>query len=80
MAVSQQFQQNRFGKRSGARVVRITCHPDYANVSWFEMRFWLLLSRWITALQALNSFILGITLVFSLKSETGNLSGEKTAR
>jgi N-acetyltransferase 10 len=31
--VAQQFQENRFGMLSGARVVRIACHPDYANVS-----------------------------------------------
>lgn len=31
--VSQQFQDNGFAKLSGARVVRIACHPDYANVS-----------------------------------------------
>jgi N-acetyltransferase 10 len=30
--VSQQFQEGRFGMLSGARVVRIACHPDYANV------------------------------------------------
>lgn len=30
--VSQQFQEERFGMLSGARVVRIACHPDYANV------------------------------------------------
>ena len=31
--VTQQFQESRFGKLSGARVVRIACHPDYSNVS-----------------------------------------------
>jgi N-acetyltransferase 10 len=31
--ISQQFQDNGFAKLSGARVVRIACHPDYANVS-----------------------------------------------
>ena len=30
--VSQQFQEGRFGSLSGARVVRVACHPDYANV------------------------------------------------
>ena len=30
--VSQQFQEGRFGMLSGARIVRIACHPDYANV------------------------------------------------
>ena len=33
--VSQQFQEGRFGTLSGARVVRIACHPDYANVCGF---------------------------------------------
>lgn len=31
--ISQQFQETRFGMLSGARVVRIACHPDYASVS-----------------------------------------------
>lgn len=31
--VSQQFQESRFGMLSGARIVRVACHPDYANVS-----------------------------------------------
>jgi N-acetyltransferase 10 len=31
--VSQQFQENRFALLSGARIVRIATHPDYANVS-----------------------------------------------
>lgn len=31
--ISQQFQENAFAKLSGARVVRIACHPDYANVT-----------------------------------------------
>jgi hypothetical protein len=30
--ISQQFQENGFAKLSGARIVRIACHPDYANV------------------------------------------------
>jgi len=33
--ISQQFQETRFGMLSGARVVRIACHPDYASVSIF---------------------------------------------
>lgn len=32
--VAQQFQEGRFAGMSGARVVRIATHPDYANVSW----------------------------------------------
>jgi N-acetyltransferase 10 len=31
--ISQQFQENKFAYLSGARVVRIATHPDYANVS-----------------------------------------------
>lgn len=31
--ISQQFQETRFGQLSGARIVRVACHPDYANVS-----------------------------------------------
>ena len=30
--VAQQFLEGGFGELSGARVVRIACHPDYANV------------------------------------------------
>lgn len=30
--VSQQFQENKFAQLSGARIVRIATHPDYANV------------------------------------------------
>lgn len=36
--VSQQFQEGRFGMLSGARVVRIACHPDYANVGAINLR------------------------------------------
>lgn len=31
--ISQQFQENKFALLSGARIVRIATHPDYANVS-----------------------------------------------
>lgn len=31
--VAQQFQESKFGMLSGARIVRIATHPDYANVS-----------------------------------------------
>jgi N-acetyltransferase 10 len=31
--VSQQFQEGRFGRMSGARVVRVACHPEYSGVS-----------------------------------------------
>jgi len=33
--LTQQFQENAFAKLSGARVVRIACHPDYASASTF---------------------------------------------
>lgn len=46
--VAQQFQENRFGTLSGARVVRIACHPDYANMGYGSR-----------ALKALNSFYSG---------------------
>ncbi|KAG5652226.1 hypothetical protein H0H81_005768 [Sphagnurus paluster] len=46
--VSQQFQEGRFGMLSGARIVRIACHPDYANMGYGSR-----------ALQALNSFYSG---------------------
>lgn len=32
--ITQQFQENKFGLLSGARVVRIATHPDYAHVSF----------------------------------------------
>ena len=37
--ISQQFQDNGFAKLSGARVVRIACHPDYANVGYYSLIF-----------------------------------------
>ncbi|KAK2459458.1 hypothetical protein APHAL10511_008518 [Amanita phalloides] len=46
--ISQQFQETRFGSLSGARIVRIACHPDYANMGYGSR-----------ALQALNSFYSG---------------------
>ncbi|KAL9711453.1 hypothetical protein Ac2012v2_005998 [Leucoagaricus gongylophorus] len=46
--ISQQFQETRFGMLSGARVVRIACHPDYASMGYGSR-----------ALQALNSFYSG---------------------
>ncbi|XP_006462977.1 hypothetical protein AGABI2DRAFT_224663 [Agaricus bisporus var. bisporus H97] len=46
--ISQQFQETRFGMLSGARVVRIACHPDYANMGYGSR-----------ALQTLNSFYSG---------------------
>ena len=38
--VTQQFQESKFGQLSGARVVRIACHPDYANVCCFQLGFY----------------------------------------
>ncbi|KAF5348578.1 hypothetical protein D9756_009670 [Leucocoprinus leucothites] len=55
--VSQQFQETRFGMLSGARVVRVACHPDYANMGYGSR-----------ALQALNSFYSGE--YFSLEEES----------
>ncbi|KIM44748.1 hypothetical protein M413DRAFT_442705 [Hebeloma cylindrosporum] len=46
--IAQQFQENGFAKLSGARVVRIACHPDYANMGYGSR-----------ALQALDSFYSG---------------------
>ncbi|GBE83103.1 GNAT acetyltransferase 2-domain-containing protein [Sparassis latifolia] len=46
--ISQQFQENKFALLSGARVVRIATHPDYANMGYGAR-----------ALQALNSFYSG---------------------
>ncbi|KAG5219845.1 DUF699-domain-containing protein [Salix suchowensis] len=46
--VSQQFQESKFALLSGARVVRIATHPDYANMGYGAR-----------ALQALNSFYSG---------------------
>jgi hypothetical protein len=61
----EQFQESRFGlwQLSGARVVRIACHPDYANVRRLQLGFMarILISILLTfidgALQALNRFI-----------------------
>ncbi|EGN93865.1 hypothetical protein SERLA73DRAFT_115315 [Serpula lacrymans var. lacrymans S7.3] len=46
--VSQQFQESKFALLSGARVVRIATHPDYANMGYGSR-----------ALKALNSFYSG---------------------
>ncbi|EPQ51169.1 DUF699-domain-containing protein [Gloeophyllum trabeum ATCC 11539] len=46
--VSQQYQEGRFGMLSGARIVRIATHPDYANMGYGAR-----------ALQALNSYYSG---------------------
>ncbi|KII86732.1 hypothetical protein PLICRDRAFT_43382 [Plicaturopsis crispa FD-325 SS-3] len=46
--ISQQFQESKFALMSGARVVRIATHPDYANMGYGSR-----------ALQALNSFYSG---------------------
>ena len=36
--VSRQFQESKFALLSGARVVRIATHPDYANVSVISLQ------------------------------------------
>jgi len=46
--ISQQFQENKFALLSGARIVRIATHPDYANMGYGSQ-----------ALKALNSFYSG---------------------
>lgn len=46
--ISQQFQESKFALLSGARIVRIATHPDYANMGYGAR-----------ALQALNSFYSG---------------------
>ncbi|KAG1849922.1 GNAT acetyltransferase 2-domain-containing protein [Suillus subalutaceus] len=46
--VSQQFQESKFALLSGARIVRIATHPDYANMGYGSR-----------ALKALNSFYSG---------------------
>ena len=46
--VAQQFQEGRFASLSGARVVRIATHPDYANMGYGGR-----------ALQALNAYYSG---------------------
>ncbi|KAF8836172.1 DUF699-domain-containing protein [Paxillus ammoniavirescens] len=46
--VAQQFQESKFGMLSGARVVRIATHPDYASMGYGSR-----------ALKALNSFYSG---------------------
>ena len=46
--VAQQFQESKFAMLSGARVVRIATHPDYANMGYGAR-----------ALQALNAYFSG---------------------
>ncbi|TFK22700.1 DUF699-domain-containing protein [Coprinopsis marcescibilis] len=46
--ISQQFQEGRFGRLSGARIVRVAVHPDYANMGYGSR-----------ALEALNAFYSG---------------------
>jgi N-acetyltransferase 10 len=51
--ISQQFQESKFALLSGARVVRVATHPDYANVSHIHPPAILSLMwkwRWATAL------------------------------
>ena len=63
--ITQQFQENGFAKLSGARVVRIACHPDYASVCFFFRMFIsgalisIQMGYGSRALQALNSFYSG---------------------
>ncbi|KAJ3561455.1 hypothetical protein NP233_g10184 [Leucocoprinus birnbaumii] len=56
--IAQQFQESAFGGLSGARVVRVACHPDYANMGYGSR-----------ALEALNSFYSGE--YFNLEEEEG---------
>ena len=73
--VTQQFQESRFGQLSGARVVRIACHPDYANVRWLQLGFMdrILISvpltfRWVMGLEhcmRLIRFIVGSILALT---------------
>ncbi|TEB27752.1 DUF699-domain-containing protein [Coprinellus micaceus] len=46
--VSQQFQESRFGRMSGARVVRVACHPEYAGMGYGSR-----------SIQALNEYFSG---------------------
>ncbi|KAF6755010.1 GNAT acetyltransferase 2-domain-containing protein [Ephemerocybe angulata] len=46
--VSQQFQEARFGRMSGARVVRVACHPEYVGMGYGGR-----------AVQCLNSYFSG---------------------
>ena len=48
--ISQQFQENKFAALSGARVIRIATHPDYAGVSLGDGPFIVLqltFRRWV---------------------------------
>ena len=70
--VTQQFQESRFGQLSGARVVRIACHPDYANVRWLQLEFlgriMINFHRWVTVREhcrLLIRFIVGNTLTLT---------------
>ena len=40
--ITQQFQEDKFGLLSGARIVRIATHPDYARVSFFHPLYFVL--------------------------------------
>ncbi|KAG6837179.1 hypothetical protein H0H93_013406 [Arthromyces matolae] len=55
--VSQQFQEGRFGMLSGARVVRIACHPDYANMGYGSRALQLLNGYYSGELLSLNEAI-----------------------
>ncbi|KZS93422.1 DUF699-domain-containing protein [Sistotremastrum niveocremeum HHB9708] len=57
--ISQQFQETKFGLLSGARVVRIATHPDYANMGYGAR-----------ALQALNAFYSGEYMNLSENSDS----------
>ncbi|KAH6867661.1 N-acetyltransferase 10 [Coprinopsis sp. MPI-PUGE-AT-0042] len=67
--ISQQFQEPRFGKLSGARVVRVAVHPDYANMGYGSR-----------ALQALNAFYSGEYYNFDADFEMGDGGSTKVSR
>lgn len=62
--ISQQFQENKFANLSGARIVRIATHPDYASVcpsgTWFSPSFNVSqMGYGSRALKALNAYYSG---------------------
>lgn len=52
--IAQQFQDNDFGRLSGARIVRIATHPDYQNMGYGSKAMELLTSYYEGKIQSLS--------------------------
>lgn len=77
--VSQQFQDNEFGTLSGARIVRIATHPDYANMGYGSKAIELLKDYYegkFTDLSESNEIKNGIANITDYELESASLQTE----